>query len=387
MSLDSVTSDGLFPPPARHPDAYQCWQGCGDGWVLPERLDPTSSTGAWIDGSAVCTDCLSDLTTCDQCDERMVDMYDAINGDTVCGDCTRGRCDDCDHYATGCDDLTAVRWCHEVCDSCRDSNYSYCHECDEYRSADEDCYDCSRYDSDLIQNWDYRPTPNFHGDGRLYMGLELEISSADNDCARLANEALGSLGYLKEDSSVSDGFEIVTHPMTHEYAREQFPWGLLHELRQQGASNYDAGLHVHVNRTAFDCPSHVYRWMKLIYRNADQVTDIARRKHSSWAKFSSTARAHVKGAAKGDRCGFDRYSAINVQNYHTFEIRVFASSLRKQEVLAALDLVAASVEYTRTLSVGVIVAGGWTWDAFTMWVSERPEYAALAAEMSALCAY
>jgi hypothetical protein len=214
--------------------------------------------------------------------------------------------------------------------------------------------------------------------------MELELNYADGQCAQIASQELGQLGYLKEDCSLADGFEIVTHPMTHEYASESFPWSMLRDLRCAGADADGAGMHVHVNRDAFDGPAHVYRWMQLIYRNADGVSGVARRRSYEWASFSHAKRPNLKASAKGDRDG-ERYSAINVQNWATFEVRVFAASLDTQEVRAALDLVAASVEYTRHLTVPVILAGGWTWDAFRTWVDARPEYSALSEEMT-VCA-
>jgi hypothetical protein len=94
----------------------------------------------------------------------------------------------------------------------------------------------------------------------------------------------------------------------------------------------------------------------------------------------------AKDHAKGNRYA-DRYAAINVTNYATFEVRVFASTLNRTELMAALDLVAASVEYTRSLSVSAIARrDGWSWSAFTAWASQRPEYAALNTEMVDLCA-
>jgi len=108
------------------------------------------------------------------------------------------------------------------------------------------------------------------------------------------------------------------------------------------------------------------------------VIALARRESRDWAPFLDDDRRAVKDYAKGHRhCGY-RYRAINVTNRDTFELRIFAGSLRPVEVAAALGFAEASVEYTRRLSVPAIVrAGGWGWPAFTTWLDERPEYAPL----------
>ena len=121
---------------------------------------------------------------------------------------------------------------------------------------------------------------------------------------------------------------------------------------------------------------HVYRWLKLLYRNQEAVTVIARRQSDSWAPWSPDDRERGKDYAKGERSA-GRYAAVNVTNWDTFELRIFASTLRKSELSAAMDLAAASIEYTRDLTVPEIIAGAWEWDSFMAWVDERPEYAAL----------
>lgn len=65
-------------------------------------------------------------------------------------------------------------------------------------------------------------------------------------------------------------------------------------------------------------------------------------------------------------------------------MRVFRASLQRQSVMAALDLVAGSVEYTRSLTVPSILKGGWTWDGFIKWAAALPEYAAIVAESQEL---
>ncbi|WP_280337446.1 hypothetical protein [Nocardia wallacei] len=209
-------------------------------------------------------------------------------------------------------------------------------------------------------------------------------------CVDVALDRLGALGYLKEDGSLDEGFELVTHPMSYRYAIEEFPWDLLAQLESRGAyAGSGAGIHVHVSRAGFASQAHVYRWMKFVYRNESQATRLARRRSTQWASFEPRARAGIGEFAKGHGewglAGLGRYQAINTLPEHTFEMRIFASSLEPQRVQAALAFVAASVDYTRALTSGDVARRrGWEWSVFVAWLHTRPAYAPLLAEMEDL---
>lgn len=266
----------------------------------------------------------------------------------------------------------------------------YC-DCSPMCSAwnDEPDYDD---DSGLINSYSYKPEPVFHGDGPLFLGTEIEVGmpyNAVNRLARTATDSLGDVAYLKEDGSIT-GFEIVTHPMSYAYAMEKFPWEVLPELHQDGAYDDDdaAGIHVHVSRDGFAGPGHMYRWMKLIYRNASEVVRFAGRESTQWAPFRRSARRDIKtyvDKRSPDRFYADRYNAINVTNRETLELRIFASSLKPSRVQAALGFTAASVEYAGQLTAyDVAHNDGWSWPSFADWVAPKPEYEPLVARMSDL---
>jgi hypothetical protein len=280
--------------------------------------------------------------------------------------------------------------CDNRCDNCRLINDDW----DPYGDDDSyDDYDRPEYDSErVVQYHGYRPDPLvFRGDGPLYLGMELEVHTDKRTwngiqaVARRAQKALGDVVYLQEDGSCSNGFEITTHPMSYEWAIEHFPWDALPALAADGCwTNANVGLHVHVSRAAFTSECHLYRWMKFVHRNAEQVMALARRRNSSWAPFEIRHRAgikhYMKGPARADRyyVDWDRYQAINPGNRDTLEVRVFASSLDPREVQAALAFCAASVEYTRDLDASKIIKErGWAWQSFVTWLRSRPQYRVL----------
>ncbi|WP_231855927.1 hypothetical protein [Nocardia cyriacigeorgica] len=345
-----------------------------------------------VDDTYLCSECLVGWSRCDDCSRRSPDIISIVSGGDVCLGCVTdySTCDDCDAYANSLNETDGGRW---VCANCEYDDYTDCADCDLLILRDETycnrCRDDHSPDHDGIYRYDYKPTPVFHGEGPLFLGLEIEIKTPSDvlsDAAHTAVNQLGELAYLKQDGSISCGFELVTHPMAYDFARARFPWALLTDLRALGAYTDDnVGIHVHVSRTGFSSPAHAYRWLKFVYRNEDAVVRLARRRSDSWAMFCPNARSRALADAKGRSTITRRYQAINTLPEHTFELRVFASSLRPRQVLAALAFAAASVEYTRGLTAAEIARRrGWEWAAFTAWVRTRPQYSPLLAEMEAL---
>ncbi|MFE9327642.1 hypothetical protein ACIHDR_48205 [Nocardia sp. NPDC052278] len=353
-----------------------------------ECARPTRTVHRTSRDSVLCEDCVSGWTQCADCDIYSHDTRTAVGGRHICDDCAEeySTCDDCGRLTT---DTSRVDGGNEVCDSCLEEGYHDCAECFNVIPYDDTyCQDCDRPEHEAVHYYDYKPEPEFHGEGPLFLGLELEIQTPETqfcDAVDTALDQLGDLAYLKQDSSIHPcGFELVTHPMSFDYARTSFPWPLLNQLRSLGCyTDTNVGIHIHLSRDGFDSPAHAYRWLKFVYRNEPQVTTLARRS-SDWALFSPSARSRVRDFAKGDRDA-DRHHAINVRPAKTFELRVFASSLTPQQVQAALAFAAGSVEYTRCLSAADIARRrGWEWTAFTTWLRARPDYSPLLAELEAL---
>jgi len=315
----------------------------------------------------ICPQCAPQYTPCERCGMGSVSLRDTDDDHKVCGHCADTHFWEC----IDCDNLI----------SCGD----YCMSCD----GPCDCGDCGECGysgaGGLIHDYDYKPMPVFHGDGTTFLGLELEINAnSRRDDAVIATDYLGNLAYLKADGSIDYGFEVVTHPMSYTWAMANFPWPMLDNLQEVGCdADGNAGMHIHISRAGFSGPAHIYRWMKFLYRNQSEVIAVARRESDNWARFDSEDRERVMEFAKGGRS--ERYRAINTQNEHTFELRVFAGSLDTQQVKAALGLAAASVEFTRHLTANHIVHhGGWEWSAFTTWLGDQLEYAPLKAELEVL---
>lgn len=423
------------------------WTTCTDcqrlippGAPVQPALPPFTS-----DGYGVCPECTGRQSTCAVCGNTMAPneraacvrrttgvMFAAVLAVYACENCAptlfecpqhhtfelpHERCEptgscwhcDVDIYA-GTETTDAYE--DTYCATCAVDHLSYCHSCSQYFPSDEingndecaecqreadddddggcDCYSCRRdraSGAGSIHGYSYRPALNFHGNGPVYLGWELELSDDYGRGPAIVAEQDPdeSLMYLKDDCSINGGgFELVTHPMSYAYAMDAFPWQMLSALRENGASGGGNGLHVHVSRTGFSSPAHLYRWLKFIYRNQRGVVAIARRDSNEWAPFYDDDRRQQRELCKGKGYVRSRYAAINLTNEHTVEVRVFASSTNPNHVKAALALVAASVEYTRNLTVPTILGGGWTWDALMHWAESHAEYAPLTDEWQRL---
>jgi hypothetical protein len=305
--------------------------------------------------------------TCTMCDvifvkSRHIHQF-TYNGRQVCADCTIilaesddvYSCEDCGNYF---DDVIYSEWRGRyLCDTC----YSYdveCNECgymcSERYMEDHECY----RDNSGIYDYSYKPRPNFFGSADYYFGFELEVEDRQEwGCgigADIVYDTLGDRVYCKHDGSLNDGFEIVSHPHSFDEI-QNLNWNFLRTLRSKGFRSWDTdtcGLHVHVSRTAFrkdgkSNEAHELRFQKLIYDNSAQVCAIAGRQ-SSYARFLDKGNL-VPKVKYGQSA--DRYEAINVQNDHTLEIRVFKGSLKKERILSAVEFIHSAIEYTRNMKI------------------------------------
>ncbi|MEV0110591.1 hypothetical protein AB0H42_30230 [Nocardia sp. NPDC050799] len=375
-AMRQVGSDCLCPP-------------CFDQLRYCARCQQPAVTLIPAAGEAqVCPTCVAGSWPCVSCQEITGPGLHTDTDDPVCHRCAYGLFDSC----FGCNRFSAssryLSGGYRACAQCAATRYRECGECGTLLRENGSCDLCAH--PGRVRSYSYKPDPRFLGEGPLYLGLELEVIVPDDrysDAVAAATSRLGRLGYLKKDSSIQPtGFELVTHPLSYRFAIEDFPWTLLGELDNLGCTVDDTvGLHVHASRAGFASPAHVYRWMKLLYRNEAEVAALARRR-SRYAPFDHVARARARDTAKDHKhaVGLDRYQAINPHPRHTLELRVFASSLDVGQVQAALAFTAASIAYTRHLTIGDIRSGGWDWSPFAEWVADRSEYAPLTVEMEAL---
>jgi hypothetical protein len=373
--------------------------------------------------SIVCNDCVQ---ICQRCDSigSVDDCFMTVDGDyTWCEGCTERRayfCDACEEYNSNGTSYVTDRgenWCQD----CTDRGAYWCDDCDEYNS--DGCDRCDDEGSRLIHDYSYRPDAIFHStdkNERLFFGIEIEVEAGNN--LRSASEYAYQLesmdlAYLKHDGSLNSGFEIVTHPMSHDFFKNQAQdlWLTLEQLRTNSeyrVKSWDTktcGLHIHISRTGFNGGAHMHRFLNLVYSNPDFYSTLAGRTSDQWAKFTDIHQREYARNSEGDRIpdnfngGYqivskrtfmhkldtsrnsDRYSAVNTNNRETLEMRIFRGTVNSDTIKAQLDLAHASVEYTRTLTIQDIQQGALSADLLMWYIFEHEDlYPELSARIDKL---
>jgi len=241
------------------------------------------------------------------------------------------------------------------CACCADSYLRLCHRCNNYVLASDTSLDgfgyiCNECDvQPRVRDYSYRPNPIFMLGSyekqlpeNLYFGVELEVEFPPNNFetsswGSIAEYTLGllpSFVYAKTDSSVEKGFEIVSHPMTYKWLKENIKdWEKILDLRHKGYISYNTktcGMHIHLSKTAFGS-FHLYKFMKFFYENVAFVLKISqrdsKREIKRWASFDNVDDATVLYKAKYKRGGPERHVAVNINSEDTVEVRIFKGTL------------------------------------------------------------
>jgi len=322
------------------------------------------------EGENFCPSCADDnFIGCARCGEltHIDNTTETVDG-SVCQGCLDnyyGKCGDCGRY------IRLSDWIHDddfgVCRECwNKGGWFRCDDCGRIEDADNccsnesgcycvDCYDshadCSDYYG--IHEYGYKPEPEFKGEGNLFFGTELEIDYGDKSRFRFSD--LSDHFYCGNDVSLSsDGFEIISHPMTYEWMMEHTPFKHVVALAKEAgfkSHNTDTcGFHVHMTRDAFGAArddAAEKRITSFIFFFEKFWTNIA--KFSRRTNFSYAERICADGEqithevvdAKKKCLGWgheNRYHCVNVTNHATIEVRVFKGTLNENTIIASIQL-------------------------------------------------
>ncbi len=289
----------------------------------------------------LCENCAAELTSvCDECGTRFyTNSVDDCSDDTLnlcrrCFNRSYTTCGRCGRVIRNEDALYSASLDQELCEACYDK-----------ATAQE-----------FIQDYGYKPEPEFHGKGPRFFGVELEIDGGGMDghnakrLLEIANDNADNL-YIKRDGSLDCGMELVTHPMTLDYHMERMPWDeILEEVRSMGYKSHMAhtcGLHVHISRKAFgywhdEQEAAIARLIFFVEKFWPEMLRFSRRTQEQLNHWAARYGAkltpadqlkHVKNSNAG------RYVAVNLQNRNTVEIRIFRGTLKLNTLLATLQLV------------------------------------------------
>lgn len=356
------------------------------------------------DGYLICESCYEqDYMTCPDCGEVIhqddacavvVDRYG--NMDYVCESCRDTDyvfCDHCEQWYRS-DRIWASDDHRSICYDCSDY-YRVCYDCDTiipeddavYNDDDdewycESCYN-DRYGRGRIHNYSFKPDPEFklrsselklaekrnHNpmDTTLMFGIELEVDKGNDPC-ELASEltAVGMPMYLKHDGSLTSvGIEIVSHPCSLDFHRYDFRWSEISRLcRKHDYTSHKAdtcGLHIHVGRRQMgdnDATRTVTAGNLVLLTNTlwDKLVVFSRRKEerlTQWAdrpylpnlcpSVHMTDNELTNEAMRSRHSG--RYQAVNLCNNSTVEFRIFRGTLKRDTLIASIQLVSNMTKY------------------------------------------
>jgi len=385
----------------RDPDTFVYCEDCGetigyvkDGVTVYRHPDYVVEIDdmAYCDGGCANN---SGFYECYRCGE-WVHEDDSIyieNVGTFCSDyCAERegfiRCDNCREWVHR-DDATDVEG-ETWCESCVDHDASYCDHCEEYvreghiyyhEGADQYvCESCYRSIDEeegysALHSYGFTPSLVYRGNAANspYLGTELETDGGHRrgSYVRDLHES-GADGkrfdehfWMTQDSSLQNGVEITSHPMTLSYHVALAPlYGVIGETAAKyGFGSHDGGrcgLHIHVNRDFFGRTKAMqdacgYKMMRLLQRFENQFTAFSRRVDNYWCNYHTSNCYTPKKdevrismheiepslfAKSNSMMGERRHEqALNFQHPETFEFRIFRGTLKWGTYYAALALV------------------------------------------------
>ena len=317
--------------------------------------------------------------------EHPLDAMFRIGSDWLCESCADEFtvvCDACGERVYSEDAVEDSNY--TLCESCFDEDYVRCADCDRILRRDraywddDDAYCSSCWDDHctVIHEYSYTPDLVFHGKGLRHFGVELEIDGGGTDrynaekLLNIANAEAENL-YIKTDGSLDDGLELVTHPMTLEYHLNEMPWAAVlckaQELDYLSHAAGTCGLHVHISRLAFGCTYEqqeavIARLLYFVEKFWAELLRFSRRTQSQmnrWAarygmKLTPTDQmCHAKNSCAG------RYTAVNLTNSDTVEIRMFRGTLKLNTLKATLQMVNHLCEVAVSLSDSEVQDMSW----------------------------
>ena len=215
----------------------------------------------------------------------------------------------------------------------------------------EKCVDCLDIDY-RIQNYSHRVEETLGFDKHLkrkdepYLGIEIEYQVEKRKAGRLyTGDHLAGHALMKDDGSISNGFEIVSRPASytkHLINYESFLDGLPEWIHPHKS----CGMHVHISRTGFT-QLGAGKLTEFINRkdNKDFITLIAGRDRTNYQSGDSTYDLKKPYQISQDHGYAERYNYVNLNNRKTIELRMFASPKNLNEFKVRMQFVKAMISY------------------------------------------
>ena len=329
-----------------------------------------------VEEEPLCESCAGEHTFwCNACDERRLtenSVYIDSENETVCQVCfeeTYSECGDCEEMFNN----DSVHYCSDddayLCEGCHP----------DYRETPSRPTISSPERSVVIHNYTFKPEPHYFTLGmnernrihrNLFMcGVETEVEVPDTLDKRLIAKSImdsdtAGLFYMKSDSSISYGFEIVSHPFSYDWMKEnREAFEPMFALRKMGVKSYNTpncGVHVHMSRQAFT-KFHLLKFCTMFFKYHDFVFRMSRRNQSSFERYSndSPSIVWVKKLIKQNRgVGGDR-NILNLASGVTIECRLFKGTLNPRGWYGNIEFLKSMYEFTKETGLKDVTPGNY----------------------------
>lgn len=217
----------------------------------------------------------------------------------------------------------------------------------------KECLDEELKNENLIDNPDSFYFLSEKNDDELFMGFELEVEreydigiQSEKFIRFLRGEKVSTIFFLKEDGSLDNGFEIVSHPFTLRYAKNHLNFkkmlNWLHKHKfNDGKGN--AGLHIHINRR-FLTNEDVIKMRMFFSLNEEQLFVFSKRgDENNYCKYEEFDEYFLKDLSTQE----ERRYALNITNDNTIEMRIFNHTLNYSRFMAYLEFADALTRYCK----------------------------------------
>ena len=199
-------------------------------------------------------------------------------------------------------------------------------------------------------------------------GFELEVNTKErinrnllNIYAGVVKEILGEILYdIQEDGSVSNGFEIITNPMSKEYYFSKNTQDrlrtLLKFLNSVGLNYNDGcGLHIHTTRKPIEdlkIENYIGKLHLILETFKDEFKILSQRDNYSYCRFLSDEVSlsveDLKASSLLDKKkNTTRYLTINNQKGATIELRLFKATTNIQILNAYMQIYMNIIDYLK----------------------------------------
>ena len=207
-----------------------------------------------------------------------------------------------------------------------------------------------------------------------YLGIEMEFQVDNRKQGRLyVGDNLAGHAMMKEDGSITKGFEVVSRPasyLSHLHNYDSF----LTNLPEYIHPHKSCGMHVHISRTAFSTMG-AGKFVEFMNRADNKlfIKLIAGRGTTNYQNGDPdyTIKKPFRMAKRGEYC--NRYIFVNLNNSQTIELRIFATPANKKEFHIRMQFVKAMVDYCKPAIHAVPYKQQTHFESFVSWLNNTRE--------------